>query len=89
MALFQYFKHEKSQDYLTGLTILKAGEMVLSIFRVSNEVKVTRETCKSAEKRAYTPYYMATPEEKQIDTHFSENGMTNVFLRRESQSSGG
>ena len=35
--------------------------------RLPNEVKANRETCKK--ENAFAPYYMATPEEKQIDTH--------------------
>ena len=47
------------------------------------------ETYKSVEKRMCIilaiPTYMATPEEKQIDSYGFENGITNVFLRESSR----
>ena len=52
-----------------------------------NEVKANRETYKSVEKCTYTilATYMATPEEKQIDSYAFENGITNVFLKESSR----
>ena len=48
---------------------------------------VSRLTEKLAKmwKNVRAPYYMATPEEKQIDMYALENGMTNVFLRKSSR----
>ena len=41
---------------------------MLTRARLSNKVKANRATSKSSENMS-APYYMVTPEEKQIDTH--------------------
>ena len=39
------------------------------------------EKLAKVKKNVCAPCYMATPEEKQIYSYTSENGMTNVFLK--------
>ena len=42
------------------------------------------EKLAKVQKNAYAPYYMATPEENQIDivSYTYKNGMSNVLLKR-------
>ena len=48
--------------------------------RLPNEVKTNREICRSVEN-VHTLYYMATPDENQIDSYAYENGMSKVLLK--------
>ena len=57
--------------------------MVIKELGCQTRSRLTEKLAKVRKMCMHHTSYMATPEEKQIDTDF-ENGMTNVFLRESS-----